>query len=87
MNPQETTPRIPFFQRFAFEEPCSGLTMSCFQNEVVVRRWIRGREPILKRLFAVGHLQDNVGLGNESGEKQTNASTCLLRLTLGEERL
>ena len=87
MDPQETAPRIPFLQRFALEEPCPRLSMSCFRNEVVIRRRVRGREPILNvRLQLVTYKLPSVSTLNGE-EKQTNVSSCLFRLTLGEERL
>ena len=41
---------------------------------------------IVERPDAAGHLGDTVGLNNKRGGK-TNASSCLFRLTPGEERL
>jgi len=46
MDPQERPPRIPFFQFLALEEPSCGSTMSCTRKKNVVRRWVRGRQPI-----------------------------------------
>ncbi len=61
--------------------------MSCFRNEVVVRRRIRGREPILDVHFQLVAYKVPSVSEMKGGEKGTNASFCLFRLTLGEERL
>ena len=47
----------------------------------------QGQRASVERLVAAGHLQHTVGLGNEGWERTTNVSSCLFRLTLGEERL
>jgi hypothetical protein len=47
MNPQERPPPFPFCQCIALEEPCCGSTEPSFPNEVVIRRRVRGREPVL----------------------------------------
>jgi hypothetical protein len=87
VNPQERTSRVPVFQRFGLEKPCSGFTISCFRDEVVVRRRVRGREPILNVRFQLATYKIPSVSAIKGEEKQTNASSCLLRLTLGEERL
>jgi hypothetical protein len=61
--------------------------MSCFQNEVVVRRRVRGREPVLNvRLQLVAYKIPSVS-AMKGGGKETNVSSCLFRSTHGEERL
>ena len=47
----------------------------------------QGERASVERPFAVDHLQDTVSLGNEGQGERTNASSCLFRLTLGEECL
>src|SRR6266852_2470303 len=61
--------------------------MSCFPNEVLIRRRVRRREPVLNlpsQLFA--YKITSVSATERSG-KMTNVSSCLFRLTFGEERL
>ena len=47
MNPQERSLRLPFCQFVALEEPRRSPFVSSLPNEVVIRRRIRGREPVL----------------------------------------
>lgn len=49
MDPQERPIRFPFCKYAALEEPpvCRGSFMSCFPNEVLIRRRIRNGEPVL----------------------------------------
>src|SRR6266849_3669176 len=61
--------------------------MSFIQNKVVVLRGVRGREPILNVRLQLFTYRIMSVSAMEGGEKQTNASFCLFRLTLGEERL
>jgi hypothetical protein len=61
--------------------------MSCFPNEVLIHRRVRRREPALNlpsQLFACGIT--SISETKRSGET-TNVSSCLFRLTFGEERL
>src|SRR6266849_6724219 len=61
--------------------------MSFIQNKVVVLRGVRGREPILNVRLQLFTYKITSVSAMEGGEKGTNASSCLFRLTLGEERL
>jgi hypothetical protein len=45
----------------------------------------QGETASVERLFAAGHLQNTVGLGNERGRETTNVSSCSFRLTLGNK--
>src|SRR6266566_2031561 len=61
--------------------------MSCFPNEVLIRRRVRGREPVLNlpsQLFT--YKITSISETKRSG-RSTNVSSCLLRLTFGEGRL
>jgi hypothetical protein len=61
--------------------------MSCFQNEDVVRRRVRGREPILDVRSQLATYKIPSVSAMEGVEKRAYASSCLFRLILGEERL
>ena len=61
--------------------------MSSFQNEVVVRRWVRWRQPVLNVPLQLVTYKLPSASAMKGGEKETNASSCLSQLTLGEERL
>src|SRR6266705_2541902 len=61
--------------------------MSCFPNEVLIRRRVRGREPVLNlpsQLFTYNITLISV---TKRSERSTNVSSCLFPLTFGEERL
>ncbi len=72
VNPQEGPARFPICQRLAFEEPLCSSTMSCLRNEVVVRRWVRGGEPLLNVLLQlVTYKTPSVTATKCEGKQQT----------------
>jgi hypothetical protein len=48
MDPQERPLRFPFCECIALKEPCCSSTMLCFPKNVVIRRRVRWREPVLE---------------------------------------
>jgi hypothetical protein len=61
--------------------------MSCFPNDVLIRRRVRGREPVLNlpsQLFT--YEITSISVRKRSG-RITNVSSCLFRLRFGEEQL
>ena len=61
--------------------------MSCFQNEVVIRRRVRGGEPALNVPLQLVTYKILSVLITKGGRKTTNVSPCSFLLKFGEERL
>jgi hypothetical protein len=87
MNPQEGSPRVPFCQYAALEEPRCRSFMSCFPNEVLIRRRVRGREPVLNLPSQLFTYKITSISATKRTRNLTNVSSCLFRLTFGEEQL
>src|SRR5229473_7880345 len=51
MNPQQRSLGFPFCQRVALQKPCCSSFMSCLSNKVLIRRRVRGREPVVNVLL------------------------------------
>src|SRR5258708_185761 len=51
MNPQQRSLGFPFCQCITLEKPRCSSFMSCFSNEVLIRRRVRGREPVVNVLL------------------------------------
>ena len=86
MNPQKRPPIFPFCNCIALKEPGCGSTVSCLPNEVVIRRRVRGREPVSNVLSQLVTYKIPSVLATKGGKK-TNVSSCLFHLTPGGERL
>ena len=90
MNPQKRPPRFPFCQCIALEEPGCSSVVSSFPNEGVIRRRVRGREPVLNvaRLASQLVTYKILSVSPTKGEgRETNFLSCSFRVMLDEERL
>src|SRR5258707_6774829 len=71
MNPQKRSLGLPFCQRIALEKPCCSSFMSCSSNKVLIRRRVRGREPVVNvRLQLVACKIPSVMTIKKQGERQ-----------------
>jgi hypothetical protein len=60
--------------------------MSCFRNKVMVRRRIRGGQPVLNVPLQLITYRIPSGSATEGGRETTNVSSCSFHLMLGEEQ-
>src|SRR5260370_28359446 len=85
MNPQQRSLGFPFCQRIALQKPCCSSFMSCFSNEVLIRRRVRGREPVVNILLQlVTYKISSVMMIKKTRGKTTNVGSCLSYLMFGE---
>ena len=61
--------------------------MSCFPNEVLIRRRVRGREPVLNLPSQLFTYKITSNSATKRRGRSTNVLSCLFRLTFGEEQL
>jgi len=45
MDPEQTTRGFPFPKNVALSKPLGGATMMCVASNIVIRPWIRRRQP------------------------------------------
>jgi hypothetical protein len=87
MNPQEGPPCFPFCQCIDLKKPCCGSFMTCFLDEVLICRWVRGRKPVLNIPSPlVTYKISSISTAKCEGNT-TNVSFRLFRLKFGEEQL
>jgi hypothetical protein len=87
VNPQEGPSCFPFCQCIDPKKPCCSSFMTCFLDEVLIYRWVRGRKPVLNLpsplvTYKISSISTTKCEGNT-----TNVSFRLFRLKFGEGQL